>query len=330
MFQISEYFNQGMGLAKYCLSRGPVLPTLMLYVTDACNSRCKICHLWQTKPHTHLSLESIRKVLGSPLLAKSVIGIEGGEFFLHPRWQDILELFSKRGRFILLSNGLLPQRLIKSVKQFKIPKVLISCDGLDQAYLRVRGVDGYNAVKESILALRAHTDIAVVFTFGPWNSIRDFLDVREFCRQNRLNLKVNIFHNVPLFGVNETQGEISGIEDLDLSFPQKDYLNLYNGWWNKKVRLPCLSIRFRAVVWPDGSVPLCQGKNILLGNIHNQSIGQIWNSLNTRELWEKYYSCNDCWMAFHRMYDVALFKIMEKVLPGLAIKKIFGEYTYNG
>lgn len=330
MFKISEYLNQGMALAKYCLLRTPVLPTLMLYITNACNSRCKICSLWKIKEHTHLPLESIRTILSSPLAVKSVIGIEGGEFFLHPDWEGILELLSKRGRFVLLSNGLMTERLLKSVKQFKIPRVAISFDGIDESYFRVRGIDGYAAVRGSILSLREYTDVSAAFTFCPWNGVNDFLKVREFCRSNAIDLRINIFHNVPLFGVNETLKEIGGIENLDMVFPEKDYLNLYNGWLNGKVKLPCLSIRFRSVVWPDGSVPLCQCKNILLGNIHNQTIDEIWRSPKTAALWKQYNSCNDCWGAFHRIYDVVLIKAMEKILPKRLIKKILGEYTLNG
>ncbi|TAN63046.1 radical SAM protein [bacterium] len=330
MFQIAEYLNQGMALARYCLFRTPALPTLMLYVTNACNSRCKICHLWKIKKHTHLPLESIRTILGSPLVAKSVIGIEGGEIFLHPDWEGILELLSKRGRFILLSNGLATERLLNSVRQFKIPKVSVSLDGMEQSYLNVRGVDGYAAVKQSILSLREYAEVSVAFTFCPWNSVSDFLQIQEFCRCNAINLKINIFHNVPLFEVNEIQKEISGPENLDLGFPEKDYLDLYNGWLNGKVKLPCLSIRFRSVVWPDGSVPLCQCKNIILGNIHSQSIDEIWRSPKTLALWKQYYNCNDCWGAFHRIYDVVLIKAAQKVLPKRVIEKILGEYTLNG
>ena len=114
MFPISEFFNQGVGLAKHALLGKPVLPTLMLYVTDACNSHCKICRMWQIKKHNHLPIESIRKILSSPLVHKSNIGLEGGESILHPNSEDILELLSKRGRFKLLSNGLMPERLINA------------------------------------------------------------------------------------------------------------------------------------------------------------------------------------------------------------------------
>lgn len=330
MFKISEYLNQGTALAKYCLLRTPVLPTFMLYVTNACNSRCKICSLWKIKEHTHLPLKSIRQILSSPLVSKSAIGIEGGEVFLHPEWEGILELLSKRGRFTLLSNGLMTGRLLKSVKQFKIPKVAISFDGIGESYSRVRGIDGYAAARESILSLREYTDVSAAFTFCPWNGVSDFLEVREFCRNNAIKLKINIFHNIPLFGVNETLKEISGIENLDLGFPEKDYLDLYNGWLIGRVKLPCLSIRFRSVVWPDGSVPLCQCKNILLGNIHNQTIDEIWRSSKTAALWKQYNSCNDCWGSFHRIYDVALIRAMEKILPRRLIKKILGEYALNG
>jgi MoaA/NifB/PqqE/SkfB family radical SAM enzyme len=256
--------------------------------------------------------------------------VEGGEVFLHPECEGILELLSKRGRFVLLSNGLMTERLLNSVKQFKIPKVSISFDGIDESYSRVRGIDGYAAARDSILSLREYTDVSAAFTFCPWNSVSDLLEVQEFCRSNAINLKINIFHNIPLFGINETLKEISGAENLDIGFPEKDYLDLYNGWLSGRVKLPCLSIRFRSVVWPDGSVPLCQCKNILLGNIHSQTIDEIWRSPRTAALWKQYYCCNGCWGAFHRVYDVVLIKAMEKVLPKRLIKKILGEYTLNG
>lgn len=329
MFPISEFFNQGVGLAKHALLGKPVLPTLMLYVTDACNSHCKICRMWQIKKHNHLPIESIRKILSSPLVHKSNIGLEGGEFILHPNSEDILELLSKRGRFKLLSNGLMPERLIKSVRQFNIPEVLISLDGGPQTYLRVRGVDGYSKVRESILSLRGYTKVSVVYTFSPWNNTNDFLEIKEFCGQNNVNLKINIFSNIPLFGTQETQKALLGIKNINIDFPENDYLRLYNDWLSNKVKLPCLSIRFRAVIWPDGSIPLCQSKNILLGNIHNQTIDEIWCSKKTKSLWRQYLSCNDCWSAFHRIYDIVLIKMLEKLLPKLVIKKLLGEYAFG-
>ncbi|MFH1593879.1 MAG: radical SAM protein [Candidatus Omnitrophota bacterium] len=327
MYPISEYLKQGVNLVKGNVLGIPALPTLMLYVTDACNSRCRICNIWQTKRPTHLSVASIRKLLSSPLIRQSTIGLEGGEFFLHPEYREILELLSKRGRFTLLSNGLMTDRLVESARRFNIPEVLISLDGGPETYHRVRGVDGYDRVKKSILALREFTRVSAVFTFSPWNGVKDYEEVKKFCDENNVNLKTNLFTSVPFFNIKESLKPVDGLEALKIDFPEKDYLDLYRRWLNKKVELPCLSIRVRAVMWPDGSIPLCQSKSVILGNINNQSIDEIWSSRNTKAIWKQYYSCNGCWAGFHRIYDVTLARILEKFLPKLIIKKILKVYA---
>ena len=91
-YSLAEFFSQGIALAKHALLGKSALPTLMLYTTDTCNSRCQTCQIWQIKKHNYLSLESIRKILDSPLVRKSNIGLEGGEFILHPDYQEILAL----------------------------------------------------------------------------------------------------------------------------------------------------------------------------------------------------------------------------------------------
>ena len=83
--------------------------------------------MWKTEKRTDLPLESIRKILDSPLVRKSTIGLEGGEFVLHPQYKEILELLSKRQKFTLLTNGLMSDRLLKSAQEFDIPEILVSC-----------------------------------------------------------------------------------------------------------------------------------------------------------------------------------------------------------
>ena len=76
MFRISEYLNQGMALAEYCLTGRPVLPTLMLYVTDACNSRCRISRLWQIKINAAARENGISYSKLIPLLKKADIQLD--------------------------------------------------------------------------------------------------------------------------------------------------------------------------------------------------------------------------------------------------------------
>src|SRR3989344_4793827 len=78
---------------KYTIDQRKIT-NVMFYATDRCNSLCKHCFIWNKKPNFDLSLEIIKDVLQSKHLAKSVaFGLEGGEFFMHPEYEKILEIF---------------------------------------------------------------------------------------------------------------------------------------------------------------------------------------------------------------------------------------------
>ena len=84
----------------------------MLYTTDLCDSGCKHCLIWAKRPPVFLSLESIQKIMESHCIRSStIIGLEGGEFLLHPQAEEILTWFSKHhSNFDIFSNCLKPDR----------------------------------------------------------------------------------------------------------------------------------------------------------------------------------------------------------------------------
>jgi hypothetical protein len=50
---------------------------------------------------------------------RTVVGLEGGEFLLHPEANEILKWFSENHKnFDLLSNCLQPHRVIDAVKKY--------------------------------------------------------------------------------------------------------------------------------------------------------------------------------------------------------------------
>ena len=85
----------------------------MLYSTTACQSRCKHCNIWQ-KQVEHLSLEDIKRIMQSKCITKrTTVGLEGGEFILHPQAEEIMAWFRKHHpNFTLLSNCLSPVGLL--------------------------------------------------------------------------------------------------------------------------------------------------------------------------------------------------------------------------
>ena len=120
--------------------RHKMLSTLMLYSTTKCQSRCKHCSIWQ-KPVEHLSFKDIREIMRSKCISQhTVVGLEGGEFLLHPEADVIMEWFKENHpNYTLLSNCLNPQKVIDAVRKFHPAHLYVSLDGDKETYKSMRG-----------------------------------------------------------------------------------------------------------------------------------------------------------------------------------------------
>ena len=131
MYKITDYLRNGMLYLNNILR--PLhkkLSTLMIYSTTKCQSRCKHCSIWQ-KPEEHLSLHDIQKIMASLCITKNtVVGLEGGEFILHPEATAIMEWFMhNHHNYTLLSNCLNPKKVIDAVRSYRPRHLYVSLDG---------------------------------------------------------------------------------------------------------------------------------------------------------------------------------------------------------
>src|SRR6187455_492120 len=118
MYNLSNYISRGATFANNQLFPGSKrLSTLMIYATDLCDSACKHCLIWAKRPVNYLPFEKIVEIMGSKCIHSSTtVGLEGGEFMLHPDALKILEWFVvNHPNFDLLSNCLQPEKLIQAV-----------------------------------------------------------------------------------------------------------------------------------------------------------------------------------------------------------------------
>ena len=84
------------------------------------------------------------------------------------------------------------------------------------------------------------------------------------------------------------------------------------------------------VVHSNGDVPLCQNLDVVLGNIHEQSLDEIFNGASACQTQCHYsHHCNDCWINFHRKYDIILVRNFERLLPKCLIEKFYGPYQWT-
>ncbi len=121
MYSRVNYLKRGFRFLNNKIRPGhKYLSTLMLYGTDLCDSRCKHCLIWAKRPVRHLPFEKIVEILNSKCVTKdTVVGLEGGEFLLHPEANRILDWFTKHHpNFDLLSNFLKPEKVIQAVSNY--------------------------------------------------------------------------------------------------------------------------------------------------------------------------------------------------------------------
>lgn len=371
MFNFSDYGNRGYNLIHNRLRPGAKrISSLMLYATDMCDSGCKHCLIWAKRPVTVLPFDAIVRIMESKCVNSStMVGLEGGEFLLHPEADRILEWFSKNHKkFDLFSNCLKPDRLIEAVKRYRPHRLYISLDGDKDTYLHMRGKDGYERVLQVIRELKGVVPVFVMFTLSPYNDFDDLRHVARISEENGVFLRVGIYNNIPFFdtiedapasafgqykndevltyskakALQEKKAEAVAtereVEDYTRLIPPEirnhaenyDYVRLYKNWVEGKLRLGCHSIMDSVIVLPDGDVPICQHLPARLGNIHRQSLDEVFNSPESNKLQSHHSAnCNQCWVAYHRKYDIVLYRSMEKFFGRWATTKLLGYYQWD-
>jgi MoaA/NifB/PqqE/SkfB family radical SAM enzyme len=114
-------------------------------------------------------------------------------------------------------------------------------------------------------------------------------------------------------------------------FPEnKDFLILYDEWRRGGLQLSCNSILDSVVVLPNGDVPVCQNLDVLIGNIHTNTLDEILGKEETIRT-QKHYSknCNSCWINFHRKYDIILYRSFERYFGSSVTSKLLGYYWWE-
>ena len=330
MYSIYDYaYNGLLYLNNVMRPRHKRLSQLMIYSTTLCQSKCKHCNIWQKRPVEHLSLEDIQRMMQSrSVTRRTTVGLEGGEFILHPQADEIMSWFQKNHpNYTLLSNCLAPRRVIDAVRRYQPRHLYVSLDGGRETYQRMRGCDGYDRVIEVPLSL--------MFCLSPWNTFEDMAYVIDVAKHYGIDIRIGIYGTMAFF---DTTSELLTASDFVKQIPQSihdtqenyDFVALYDEWRNGHLRLRCQSIMSCLVVHSNGDVPLCQNLDVMLGNIHEQSLDEIFNGASACKT-QCHYSrhCNDCWINFHRKYDIILVRNFERLLPKWLIEKFYGQYQWT-
>ncbi len=351
MYNKADYLKRGSRFANNILRpHHKKLSSLMFYSTDLCNSRCLHCRIWEKKPSTSMPLEKIKEIMQSKCITKDTnIGMEGGEFLMHPEYDKILNWFStNHPKFDLLTNCLQTERVIESVKKYNPQRLYVSLDGTEETYKYMRGRDGFNKVIKVIENCKDIIPISAMFTLTPYNSFNDMKEVIDICNKYNIDIRIGIYNNISFFDTVDEAHKNSfdkinkqyeeNHKDFKNSIPKTvkatsenyDFLILYDEWQKKNLNIRCHSLYDSIVIHPNGDVPVCQNLEQKLGNVYKNTLDEIINSkksVSTQKDLMK--NCNGCWINFHRKYDIVLLRNMEKFLPKKLIETFYGKYQWD-
>ena len=202
MYSVIDYFKRGGIFLNNQVRPGrKKLASLMIYATDLCDSACKHCLIWTKRPTQYLPEEKIFKLVKSSCVgAYTKIGLEGGEFLLHPQAEGIMHWFkNNHPNFDLLSNCLQPDKLIDAVKKNKPQRLWVSLDGDQATYQSMRGKDGYHKVLHVLQSLQQELPISLMFTLSPYNDFGDLEHVAGVAKRYGVDLRVGIYNNIDFF-----------------------------------------------------------------------------------------------------------------------------------
>lgn len=268
----------------------------------------------------------------------TTIGLEGGEFLLHPEAEEILTWFdAHHPNYTLLSNCLAPARVIRAVREHRPKHLYVSFDGPAETYRTMRGVDGHDKVIEVVEACRKLVPTSLMFCLSPWNSFEDMAYVIETAKRYDVDVRIGIYGTLSFFDTTsdllqaDAEDFLSGIpSSIHGTQENYDFVALYDEWRNGHLCLRCHSIFSQLVIHSNGDVPLCQNLDVVLGNVHEQTLDEILRSPATCHTQSKYsHDCNACWINYHRKFDIILLRNLERLLPRWVIRRVYGQYQWS-
>jgi len=283
--------------------------------TDACNSRCQLCSIWQTKQSPDLlSSEEIKKAFSDPLFKDlEVLLITGGEPVLR---DDLFELISfihdkyPKVRFTLSTNGLLPDKVIKvveaSLKKGIGIDVGISLDGIGEHHDLMRGVKGNfekvdYLVNQLVSLKKEFCDLGLVLGQTLHPLTLSYVDeVKTYAEKHGITYLAQIYDEGPYYDnigkSNIVSEEIAKMTEIvkkfEPSFHNEILLKILK---DKIVEFDCFTLRSFFILRCNGDVmPCLRLCDIKIGNVRESSPSEIWNSEVAREARKTVKACKGC------------------------------------
>jgi len=181
------------------MAKGKMPNDLVLAITYNCNSKCRMCNIWQRENLPVLALSEYAKLSGF-----KNINISGGEPFLRPDLVDLIKILvvnNSQAEIIISTNGfaseLIKQKVLEILKFKPDIGLGVSLDGIGIIHDQIRGIPGgYERVMATIKMLRdlGIKNLRLAFTAGDYN-IGELNKVYDLANELDMQFTLAAVHN---------------------------------------------------------------------------------------------------------------------------------------
>ena len=283
--------------------------SILLIINNTCATQCEYCYA--DKQHVCGSILSFDKIKDIVMEAKAYgireFEVIGGEFFLFPQWHELLEFMLANGMMPRLISTKLPltRSQIERFSKFNI-RLQISLDSLDSGLLaetlkikppyvekmeesiriidesgiryqlatvvtrKTATVDNIDRLFQFIKTLKSLRSWEIRYAFKSLYSLRDYSELRV----------PDGFHELVVDWHSSAQNQTSC--RILIPSSERDELFYAEGGSMSFKGARCSANISNMVILPDGKVTVCEqlywNPHYIVGDVNENSIGEIWNS----------------------------------------------------
>ncbi|MEW6614753.1 MAG: radical SAM protein [Thermodesulfobacteriota bacterium] len=277
--------------------------------TNACNAKCYYCphdKVVDTQGINYLSLDDYIRVIDQIKDNKLIMLNlhKDGEPLLHNDLPKMVEYVKQKDAAQVIhlnTNGiLLNSKTGRGIIEMEIDDITVSFDAVrEETYCRFKGIKGLDKLEDNIKRAIEYRE-----NIGSKTKIR--VKIMEFddIEKEEIELFVEkwsvIADEVQVTGIHSWSGAV----DIKVTDEQTDN------------RFPCALLWYMLAVNSNGKVSMCNvdwNYSGVVGNIHNQSIHEIWNGeplINIRRahlngIWDCPPVCEECvvWVSVGNLWD---------------------------
>jgi MoaA/NifB/PqqE/SkfB family radical SAM enzyme len=298
----------------------------VLAVTYRCNSRCRMCNIWQNEDNSGELAPT--DFINLPDNLKN-LNLSGGEPFMRMDLPEIVKIVKKNNpkiRLTISSNGFATEIILAKMKEIIIIDptitVALSLDGIGAAHDEVRGIPGgFEKVMATLHGLKALgvNNLRLAFTIGDYN-FAELKKVYNLSQEEKVEMTLAAVHSSDNFfaianEIKSTEaiaGELEWLFQKEIkSWNVKRWLRAYFIYGlivfvrtGKRI-LPDYSGKLNCFIDPKGKIYSCDislsqigdlRQGFALQNIPVQACTHSWMICTVREAMRKHWLRVGMWI----------------------------------